>query len=113
MKGKRRFTIELVLVDQGGGPSDLERDLEIDRKARLRRLDNLDDGDLFEAEKLNWPGDSEGSWILVPLGNDLAICQWDPGDEGLWRLGIAVACLKVVRILRKSDVPSFISSGEQ
>jgi hypothetical protein len=109
---KRHFTIELASIDPGGAPGDLMKDLMIDGVKRLRRLNHLTDDFLYTAQKLNWPDEAEGSWILVPLGSDLAICQWDPGDEALWRLGLAVGCLKVVRILRKADLSSFIASGD-
>jgi hypothetical protein len=105
---ERHFTIVLADVDPGGGPSALIKDLQTDGSKRLLSLERLTDNFVYEAQKMNWPDGPEGSWILVPLGRDLAICQWDPGDEGLWRLGLAVACLKVVRIIRKGDISRFL-----
>jgi hypothetical protein len=105
---RRHFEVELVVENLDGTPSDLSRDLEIDGVKRLRRLEHLTDSFLDEAQQIHWPTESEGSWILVPLADDLAVCRWDPGDPALWALGGTPGRLTVVRILRKSMAQDFL-----
>lgn len=113
MRRRRRFRVELVLLDPDGQPSDLARDLGTNRSKRLRRLNGLTEDFLDEAQSMNWRRGSEGSWIYFPLADDIVICQWDPGDKGLWALGYQEGRLKVVRILRRTELPSFLASAEE
>lgn len=111
MRRNRHFNIGLVLARADGQPSDLDRDLEVDRSGRLRRLEALTDDFLDEAQNMSWPRGAEGSWIYFPLADDIVICQWNPGEKGLWALGYKEAMLKVVRIIRKDSLPGFLSGA--
>lgn len=113
MRRRRRFRVELVLEDPDGKPSDLARDLSTDESKRLRRLEGLTEDFLDEAQSMNWRRGREGSWIYFPLAGDIVICQWDPGEKGLWALGVEAGCLKIVRIIRKTDLPGFLASAEE
>lgn len=109
----KRFTVELVKSDPDGQPSALCRDLVVDCKGRLRRLQSLTEDFLSEAQPMHCPAGREGAWIAVPLGLDVAVCQWDPGPKALWDLRIdGVGVLKVVRILRKRDFHRFFNRFE-
>lgn len=111
MRRRRHFKVDLVLEDSDGQPSDLARDLDTDRSKRLRRLAGLTEDFLDEAQKLNWPRTREGAWIYFPLAGDIVICQWDPGDKGLWDLGFQVGRLRVIRILPRTDLPGFLATA--
>ena len=108
MKRHRHFKVDLVLRDPDGHPSALASDLSTNGSKRLRRLDGLTDDFLDEAQSLSWPRGREGSWIYFPLADDIVICQWDPGDEGLWRGGFRVGRLKVIRIIPRTDLADFL-----
>jgi|SRR5271169_1643198 hypothetical protein len=112
MARPKRFSIELVVHNPDGQPSALCKDLLIDEKKRLGRLAKLTEDFLDEAQPMQWPAGSEGAWIYVPLADDIAICQWDPGAKALWDLGLTVGKLKVVRIIRKRDLRRFLTQAE-
>jgi hypothetical protein len=113
MRRHRHFKVELALQDADGQPSDLARDLGTDRSNRLRRLEGLTDDFLDEAQNMTWPRGREGSWIYFPLADDIMICQWNPGEKGLWALGYKEACLKIVRIVPRADLPGFLASTDE
>jgi hypothetical protein len=111
MPGPKRFEVELALVDPDGQPSALSADLLTNGKKRLRRLGKLTEDFLDEAQPMSWPAGREGAWIYVPLDDDVAICQWDPGEKALWDLGLSVGHLKVVRVVRRSDLLNFLQTN--
>lgn len=113
MTQRKHFTVELADKDPDGKPSDLARDLDTDRPKKLRRLNGLTDYFLAEAKSMEWPRGPEGAWIYFPLGDDYAICQWDPGDKGLWLLDFQVGRLKVVRIIPRTDLPGFLARAKR
>jgi hypothetical protein len=113
MRRRKRFKVDLVLCDPDGRPSALARDLATDGSKRLRRLKGLTEEFLDEAQRMNWPRGPEGSWIYFPLADDIVICQWDPGDKGLWTLGFQEGHLKVIRIIRRTELPGFLASPEE
>ena len=104
----KRFEVELALTDPDGSPSRLAVDLCMKRAKRLRNLDKLSDDFLDDAEPLAWPKGNEGAWIKVPLDDDVAICQWDPGDKTLWDLFQVAGRLKVVRIVERSAITALM-----
>jgi hypothetical protein len=109
MSRTKHFTVDFALVDAAGRPSALVDDLRVDKK-RVRRIERLTDDFLYAKEELKWRSGPEGRWILVRLQKDVAICQWDPGNEALWALGFAVGRLKIVRIVRKAVIPSILAA---
>ena len=46
----------------------------------------------------------------MSLGNDYALCQWNPGNAALWELCFTVGRLSVIRIVRKADVPDILQT---
>jgi hypothetical protein len=110
MSRNKHFEVEFVLVDAAGKPSDLYYDLRIDREKRKRYFDRLTDDFLYTKEELPWRIGPEGRWILIQLHKDIALCQWDPGNETLWALGFKVGKLKVMRIVRKADTPAILAA---
>jgi hypothetical protein len=108
MPRNRHFTVGFVFDDADGKPSALYHDLGVDRPRRLRRLERLTDDFLVTAKSLQWRRGPEGAWILVSLGSDYALCQWNPGNAALWELCFAVGRLSVIRIIRKADVPGIM-----
>jgi hypothetical protein len=109
MSRTKHFTVDFAFVDVAGRPSALVDDLRVDRKQRMRRIERLTDDFLYAKEELKWPIGPEGRWILVRLQKDVALCQWDPGNEALWALGFAVGRLKIVRIVRTAAIPSILA----
>jgi hypothetical protein len=110
MSRTKHFKVDFVFVDAAGKPSALFYDLKVDREQRMRRVERLTDDFLFTKEELKWRTGPEGRWILVPLRKDVAICQWDPGNEALWNLGFEVGRLKIMRIVRKADLPAILAA---
>jgi len=102
MARRKRFKVELVLLDADGQACDLAGDLKTDGAKRLPRLDRLTEDFLDEAQPMQWPASREGAWIYVPLANDIAICQWHPGAKALWDLGFAVGNSKSLESLPKA-----------
>jgi hypothetical protein len=48
----------------------------------------------------DWPPGNEGQWVVVPLGDDFAVCQWECLHcQLLWANGIRAGVLKVIRIV--------------
>lgn len=110
MPRNTHFTVGFVFDDTDGKPSALYYDLEVDRARRLRRLERLTDNFLVTAKSLQWRRGPQGAWILVSLGNDYALCQWNPGNAALWELCFTVGRLSVIRIVRKADVPDILQT---
>jgi hypothetical protein len=108
MPGNRHFTVVLVDEDADGKPSDLYNDLLVDRARRVRSLERLTDDFVVTAKGLKWRRGPKGAWILVSLGDDYALCQWNPGDQALWELCFPVGRLSVIRVVRKADVPGIL-----
>ncbi|NTY60126.1 hypothetical protein [Mycolicibacterium sphagni] len=92
-----------MLKDSDGSDSDLARDLRTDGAKRTLAINRLTEDFLFRATPLYVPPGPEGAWISVPLGPDVAMCQWDPGDPAAFAAGLPVGRLKVVRVIRKND----------
>jgi hypothetical protein len=110
MSRTKHFKVDIILDNAAGKPSALYYDLRVDREKRIRRIERLTDDFLYTKQELYWRSGPEGRWILVPLSRDIALCQWDPGNEALWNLGFGVGRLKVVRIVRKGDVPAILAA---
>lgn len=109
MSRTKHFRVEFVLMDAAGQPSALYYDLSVDREKRIRRIERLTDDFLYIKKELHWPSGPGGRWILVPLRGDVAICQWNPGNAALWELDLEVGRLRVIRIVRKADIPAILA----
>jgi hypothetical protein len=110
--GHRGFEIDLVQYRPDGSLSELNRDLAKDRAAIVKGLDRLTNEFVHTARKLPWRGNAEGSWIVFPLGGNIALCQWQPGQPELWHLGVGRGMLKVVRILGPAELQRLLDSHE-
>lgn len=83
----------------------------MDGPRRRRQLDRLTDAFVYKAQKMDsWPSTAEGEWIVVPLGADFAICQWECLNcQFLWMQGIRSGLLKVVRIVPPEKVARLLA----
>lgn len=110
MPRPKRFTVELVEKNCDGTPSDLTKDLETNAAKRIIALNRLTEDFIWNARPLFVPPGEEGQWISVKLdkyGEDVAMCQWDPGERSDWDLQKCVGRLKVVRIISKWDKDAY------
>ncbi|WP_125613180.1 hypothetical protein [Specibacter cremeus] len=112
----RTFNVELVSRDPDGRVSQLwTEDLRqrAVRKEYLRLLDRLTNDFYYSASRMGWPRGPDGSWISFPLGERVAVCQWDKGNPDLWDSGQGLGTLTVMRILTGAQHAEFVRQGSQ